>query len=102
MGREMEPVLEYEQARNNINSYFGCEGDFFVKPLLELELAIRQEDDFAFLSYWTKEGKKIDAVVVKRGGAPMMYRTKDYSMVIAIDCVIIGFIFSNGKNRKGM
>ena len=28
----------------------------------------------------------------------MIYKTKDYTMVVAIDCVRIGFIFRNGKN----
>ena len=54
---------------------------------------------FTFLCYWTDEGKKIDAVVVKKSGTPMIYKTKDYTMVVAIDCVKIGFIFRNGKNQ---
>lgn len=29
----------------------------------------------------------------------MIYKTKDYTMVVAIDCVKIGFIFRNGKNQ---
>lgn len=98
MAKEKEPVLEFEQARKQINAYFGCEGDFFVKPLLDFEWAVREEEDFAFLSYWTGEGKKVDAVVVKKGGEPMIYKTKEYTMVVAIDCVRIGFIFQNGKN----
>ena len=53
----------------------------------------------SFLCYWTDEGKKIDAVVVKKSGTPMIYKTKDYTMVVAIDCVKIGFIFRNGKNQ---
>ncbi len=28
----------------------------------------------------------------------MIYETKDYTMVVAIDCVKIGFIFRNGKH----
>ena len=48
--------------------------------------------------FFAEEGKKVDAVVVKKGGEPMIYKTKDYTMVVAIDCVKIGFIFRNGKN----
>lgn len=97
MAKERGPVAEFEQARKKINGYFGCEGDFFVKPLPGFEWAIKQDEDFAFLSYWTDEGKKVDAVIVKKGGEPMIYKTKDYTMVVAIDCVKIGFIFRNGK-----
>lgn len=93
-----EPVLDFEQSRKRVADYFGCDRDFFLKPLLDLEWAIKGEEDFHFLSYWTAEGKKIDAVIVKKGGEPMIYETKDYTMVVAIDCVKIGFIFRNGKH----
>ncbi len=99
MAKEKGPVMDFVQTRKRMNQYFGCEGDFFIKPLLTLEWAIRQDEDFSFLCYWTEEGKRVDAVVVKKGGAPMIYRTKDYTMVVAIDCVKIGFIFRNEKNR---
>lgn len=99
MAKEKGPVMDFVQTRKRMNQYFGCEGDFFIKPLLTLEWAIRQDEDFSFLCYWTEEGKRVDAVVVKKGGAPMIYKTKDYTMVVAIDCVKIGFIFRNEKNR---
>lgn len=93
-----EPVLDFEQSRKRVVDYFGCDSDFFIKPLLDLEWTVKEADDFYFLSYWSAEGKKIDAVVVKKGGQPMIYKTKDYTMVVAIDCVKIGFVFRNGKN----
>lgn len=99
MAKEKGPVTEFTQARKRLNGYFGCEGDFFVKPLPEYEWAVRLEEDFAFLSYWTEDGKKVDAVIVKKNGEPMIYKTKEYTMVVAIDCVKIGFIFRNGKNQ---
>ena len=99
MAKEKGPVADFVQTRKRINDYFGCEGDFFIKPLLDLEWAVREDEDFTFLCYWTTEGKKVDAVVVKKSGTPMIYKTKDYTMVVAIDCVKIGFIFRNGKNQ---
>lgn len=99
MTKENEPILEFERSKRLVMDYFGCKGDFFVKPLLELEWAVWQDEDFTFLCYWTEEGKKVDAVVVKKNGAPMIYRINDYTMVVAIDCVKIGFIFRNVKNQ---
>ena len=78
---------------------FRLRGGFLIHPLLDFEWAVREDEDFTFLCYWTTEGKKIDAVVVKKSGTPMIYKTKDYTMVVAIDCVKIGFIFRNGKNQ---
>lgn len=102
MAKEKGPVADFEQARKRINRYFGCEGDFFVKPLLDMEWAVKEEEDFTFLSYWMEDGKKVDAVVVKKGGSPMIYATDTYTMVVAIDCVKIGFIFRNGKHVSGV
>ena len=99
MAKEKGPVADFVQTRKRINDYFGCEGDFFIYPLLDFEWAVREDEDFTFLCYWTTEGKKIVAVVVKKSGTPMIYKTKDYTMVVAIDCVKIGFIFRNGKNQ---
>lgn len=98
MAKGKEPVQDFVQTSKRLADFFGCEGDFFLKPLLDLEWIIRQDDDFYFLCYWLENGKKVEAVVVKKNGEPLIYKTKDYSMVVAIDCVKIGFIFRNGKN----
>ena len=66
MAKEKGPVADFVQTRKRINDYFGCEGDFFIHPLLDFEWAVREDEDFTFLCYWTTEGKKIDAVVVKK------------------------------------
>ena len=69
-----------------------------IEAMKEMNWVVKEQEDFAFLSYWTEEGKKVDAVVVKKGGEPMVYRKKEYTMVVAIDCVKIGFVFRSGKN----
>ena len=40
MAKEKEPVLEFDKARKRVNDYFGCEGDFFIKPILNLEWVV--------------------------------------------------------------
>lgn len=95
-----EPILEYEQSIERLVEYFGCDRDFFMKLLLHCEWAVKVDGDFCFLSYWTEEGKKTDAVVVKKGGEPLIYVGKEYTMVVAIDCVKIGFIFRNDKKAE--
>ena len=92
-----EPILAYEQSIERLVEYFGCDSDFFMKLLLHCEWTVKEDGDFYFLSYWTEEGKKTDAVVVKKAGEPLLYKGKEYTMVVAIDCVKIGFIFRNDK-----
>lgn len=98
MAKGKEPVQDFIQSTKRVIDHFGCDGDFFLKPLLDLEWTLRQDSDFSFLCYWTSGGKKVEAVVVKKGGETMCYKTKEYTMVVAIDCVKIGFIFRNSKN----
>lgn len=100
--KSKDVVQDFMLTRKKINDYFKCEGDFFLNPLLDFEWTIRQEEDFYFLCYWTSDGKKVEAVVVKKGGEPMIYKTKEYTMVVAIDCVKLGFIFRNGKNSESL
>lgn len=99
MTKQTEPVQDFIQSRKKIMDYFHCEGDFYIKPLLGLEWLVRKADDFHFLTYWVSSGKKMDAVVVTKGGQPLVYKAKDYTMVVAIDCVKIAFIFQNKCRR---
>ncbi len=98
MAKRKEPIQDFLQASKRVADLFHCEGDLFLKPLLDTEWAVRRDEDFYFLCYWLANDKKVDAVIVKKSGEPLLYRTKEYTMVIAIDCVKIGFIFSNHKN----
>lgn len=95
-------VLEFEKSRRRVAEYFGCDEDFFLKPLLHLKWAVKNEEDFHFLSYWSENGKKTDAVIVRKNGMPMVYCAGNYTMVVAIDCVKIGFIFANEKKNMGI
>lgn len=102
MKKGINPVQDYVLYRDNVLSYFQCEGDFFIKPLTSLEWTIRSVEDFYFLTYWTEENKKIEAVIVKKNGVPMIHKTEEYTMIVAIDCVKIAFIFSNQHRLKGV
>ena len=66
MIKEKDMVQNFMQIQEKVLQSFQCEGEFFIKPLLELEWAIRDTEDFYFLSYWTKENKRMDAVIVKK------------------------------------
>ena len=42
MAKEKGPVADFVQTRKRINDYFGCEGDFFIHPLLDFEWAVER------------------------------------------------------------
>lgn len=97
MQSEGNPVQEYMEKRKHVMNYFKCEGEFFIKPLLNARWFISSEGDYFILSYWEKDKPKTNAVIVKRAGEPLIYKTERYTMVIAIDCVKIAFLFENEK-----
>lgn len=99
MKKNTDSVQCLMDAQKTVLNTFQCEGDFFVKPLLDFEWMVREVEDFYFLTYWTAEDKKVEAVVVKKNSEPMVYQAETYTMVVAIDCVKIGFIFGNERKR---
>ncbi len=97
MTKDGDAVQQFIQTQKQVLDFFQCEGDFFIKPLMEYEWTVCSTEDFYFLSYWTKPNKKINAVIVKRNGVPMVYQKREYTMVVAIDCVKIAFVFRNNR-----
>ena len=99
----MPDILErYAGARKQLMDYFGCGGDYFLKIMAGSEWNASPDDALPMLRYREgKGGAVVSAVIVKKDGAPLIYPAKRLTMVIAIDCVKIGFIFNNGdKNEK--
>ncbi|MCI8629868.1 MAG: hypothetical protein HFE57_10335 [Firmicutes bacterium] len=96
MTKDRDVVQEWIQTQNEVLQFFQCEGEFFIKPL-DYEWTIRHTEDFYFLSYWIRKNKRVDAVIVKKNGLPMVYRKREYTMVVAIDCVKIAFVFRNSQ-----
>ncbi len=85
---------------------FDCKEDYFVKILDDCKWFANNKDGFYKLSYLDKvkdkEVKK-DAVIVEVNNKPQIFRTEKYTMVVAIQCVKIAFIFKNINevNREG-
>ncbi|MCI8341611.1 MAG: hypothetical protein HFE62_00105 [Firmicutes bacterium] len=94
------PVDGFMAAKNELFKYFKCESEYFVQYMQNLKWKIKNEGDFYFLNYWNGETQNSSATVrniVKKGGMPLIYKTNEYTMIIGIDCVKIGFIFRNSN-----
>lgn len=97
MTKDKDTVQQFIQMQKEVLDFFQCQGEFFIKPLLNYYWTIHNTEDFYFLSYWMEKNKRITAVIVKRNSLPMIYKKKDYTMVVAIDCVKIAFVFRNNQ-----
>ena len=94
-----EFVHNFISSQKKIMEYFGCDGEFYIKPLINYNWVVKSNDDFSILSYCDNNDKRIDAVVVKKGGKPMVYKKDDFTMIIGIDCVKLAFIFKTDLER---
>ncbi len=97
MNNNDKSILNYIDAKSKIFEYFDCSNDYFIKPAIDCKWIVKGDEDFYFLSYFDENDKKTDAVVVRKNGEPLIYKTDLYTMVIAIDCVKIAFIFKNSN-----
>ena len=95
MSKSKDFLKLYKQSKNELMQHFQCDNEFFVKPLDNCKWAVKNDEDFSFLVYWSEDEKRHDAVIVKKNGEPMIIRKSKYTMVVAIDCVKIAFIFEN-------
>ncbi len=95
MSNKTDFLKNYITSKKELMQHFQCNDDFFIKPLESLKWAVKEDEDFSFLIYWTNDNKRNTAVIVKKNGNSMIYKADTYTMVIAIDCVKTAFIFSN-------
>ena len=93
-------VKDYIKAQDSLKKYFGCQEDYLIKDLLDSNWQIRDYEGIFFSNYWNEYKQVTKAVIVKRDNEPLIYKTADYTMVIAIDCVKIAFILKKDKESN--
>ncbi|MDR2898762.1 MAG: hypothetical protein LBU94_00425 [Clostridiales bacterium] len=89
------PVNDYANSKKGLFKFFKCPDDYFVRCLENARWEITENEGIYFLSYSNNGTDKVTAVVIKKNDEPLTYTAQEYTMVIAIDCVKIAFIFSN-------
>ena len=88
-------VHDFILSKLDFFRHFKCSDDYFVQIKLGYNWEIIEEDGIYFLSYWENINNKTSAVVVTKNNAAQIFAAEDYTMVIAIDCVRIAFVFNN-------
>jgi len=88
-------IQDFFSAKEKLLQSFGCNEDYHIENRLGLNWQITEDDGVFFLSSWENIANKTTSVVVKKNDAPLLFETADYTMIIAIDCINIAFIFNN-------
>jgi hypothetical protein len=85
----------YMNSKGSIFKQFGCPDDFLLNAMPNRKWVVSGEEGFHFLSYWDDKNNKNDFTVARKDGEPMIFHDKEYTMIIAIDCIKIAFVFKN-------
>ena len=95
-------VHDFIMAKLELFRHFKCTDEYCVQIKLGHNWAIVEEDGIYFLSYWENMNSKTNAVVVSKGDTAQVFKADDYTMVVAIDCVRIAFVFNNVLNSGSL
>ena len=93
-------VHDFILAKLELFRYFKCSDDYLAQIKLGHNWEVFEEDGIYFLNYWENINRKTSAVVVTRGSMPQVFKAQEYTMVIAIDCVQVAFVFNNILNAN--
>ncbi|MDL2248864.1 hypothetical protein LJB89_04125 [Tyzzerella sp. OttesenSCG-928-J15] len=91
-------IHDFFNAKANLLRHFKCGDEYFVQSKLGFNWEITEEDGIFFLNYWENINNKSSCVIIKKNDQPQIFKTDDYTMIIAIDCIKIAFIFNNVLN----
>jgi len=90
-------VENYLESKNSLFSYFDCNEEYFVKPVLDYEWRIKEIDNMFILTYWKQGGKLNECIIAKKDNIPIIVRKSDYSLVVAIECVKVAIILKTER-----
>ncbi|NLP47222.1 MAG: hypothetical protein GX347_09310 [Epulopiscium sp.] len=94
------PVNQYLYAKEELFTYFGCEPDYSITDFRHMYWQIQHKEGFSVITFSETQdfSDSDDAIIVKKDNQPMIYKTKEYTLVIGIRCVKVGFVFKNANH----
>ncbi|MCL2462109.1 MAG: hypothetical protein FWF44_05535 [Defluviitaleaceae bacterium] len=92
-------VTQYFAAYRDLLWHFNCRQEYYIKGMIGYNWEIIYDDETFFLEYWQGAGRRARCLVVLQGEWPLIYLEKDYAMVVAIDCVKLGFVLETRLNK---
>ena len=93
-------LLQYAESKRKLLRYFDCPENYSIRICADCHWRLLETEGATFLEYRRADRAPTKAVVVNKDGAPLVYRTKDLAMIIAIDCIKIAFIMDTVKEGK--
>lgn len=88
-------VKKFVVLKDELKSYFNCENDYFYKVITDFDWHIKENEGIYILNYWKDSDPVNECVLVKKDGEPLIYVGKEYTLIIGIECIKLGFIVKN-------
>lgn len=87
-------VNDFKTANNDIFLKFGVENKYFLSVLDECNWEIINDTDISIVKY-VLNGESKTNLIVKKDDKPFVISKDGYTMVVAIDCIKIAFLFKD-------
>jgi hypothetical protein len=85
------------RSKKGLLDSFGCDEDYHITVLDDRAWSVSHEEGVSFLTYLREDGEWARAVIVNRDKAPLICRSEELTMIVAIDCIKIAFIMKNNN-----
>jgi hypothetical protein len=93
-------VTNYVSAQDKLMEAFKCPENYLVKSCLDYSWKINRKEDITLLEYHRDGADRMLSVVLKSGGAPLIYKYGAYCMIVVIECVKTAIILKNSMREE--
>ncbi len=91
-------ITSFKQTKDDIFLKFGVENKYFLNMFDDYEWEILSDGDINMVKYQKDDISKTN-LIIKKNNNPFIIEKDGYTMIIAIDCVKIAFVFKNDLKR---
>ncbi len=91
-------LVIYKKTQNDIFKNFNVEPKYFLSVLDECSWEIIMQDDINLIKYDNGTEQKTN-LIVQKSEKPFIVEKGGYTMVVAIDCVKVAFVFKNDLKK---
>ncbi len=91
-------INNFKFTHEQIFREFEVESKYFLCVLDESEWELIAQDEITLVKY-RRDNEEKTSLVTQKGEKPFIVEKNGYTMIIAIDCIKIAFIFNNDLKK---
>ncbi len=91
-------LVSYKKSQNDIFKKFNVDAKYFLSVLDTHIWEIISQDDINLIKYEDGTEQKTN-LIIQKGEKPFIVEKDGYTMVVAIDCVKVAFVFRNDLKK---